>query len=552
MISTDEKLDRASLLYQFALINLFSTSANRRDKLFLYLLGNKYISRRQLHMLLRYPLSDKKNMCEHIGKSTRAGYLKKHSADGKDILNDVFKLTSSGLTVAEGIYASAVSEILNDSSNTFSAYALRLLSDNRENIAEYAHLIAEDSAGGFVTSTSRHTLAAKDTYIALLTSMRPSFYLAKTEVAFNDYEPNMTADHSKHGSSDVRSDSVYVIPTDRAASTLPSHGTVVCVEQDMMYQKTDVLAGKLSRYVDSVALPYYKATGIPMILCFSILSKYSAGTVVASRRDFAYIDGIVCLASMYGTYSGVASVTIGTLLKELQRLAKNTKSEDFAKYISSLASLVSEFGTECPVSDLKRRCKQNSSEDFTKDIQKALDKAHASYARHRATIFEMATNEPGIVKMAFMGFSLCTCNNLSPESLLTFFPEHTYSQVDLSPFCNFLLDEKPEYLSLYHYSCADGTEIVFRNAYRCNGTVFLLDNIVEDYCAQLRLQALVKNNARDICYVSVIPRAELPHALTLLQAILPSDMRNLVYLSMYYTTDTGELIYSAPTSLSVF
>lgn len=566
----NDALNNAMKLYHIALCHQLSLpKPSRKSMLFMYLLGNRFVSRIQLHNLLSYDIDSGRNLSEYIGKFVRTDLLKKYSTDGKNALMDVYTLTRSGYDVGRESFVSEIENIISEKNVFYAEYVLKLLMNDLKNLNEFTQLLIDNSVKGYNAYSLRHLLATRDSYIIYLRYLLPgAFFYSRTEVEFDGYEPAVDVNRSLFARTGVRSDAVHLLPLRRTDfSTSVGNDCMICIEQDTLRQTSTVLMDKVNRYINLIALPRYREKGVPMILCFSIFppshrsssngserERKSKMNVVSGRQlDARYVDVFSCFASLYAEMNHVSpdAMTLEEFAVEFGKIAMSSGNESFDKYIDYLGSHIEELGRELPVSKLKERCKELSS--VNESAMNIFSKAHSSYVNRRSTIFEMAAGIQGIELMANMGFSIATVCNYELHTLLSFFPAHCSSTISLTSFCNVFIGEEPEYVPMYHHRCQSGTEIVFRNAFRCNGTIYVVENVAEDFCAGLRLKSLMMNDPElSICCIIVSPRPDLTESVQKLQTIVPPSKRGKIFIASYYAGADGNIAYSSPTSLTTF
>lgn len=559
-----ELLSRSSELYQLALCNhTLSAAMTKRSMLFFYLFGWRYISRRQIYNLLSYDASStksRKNAEEFIGKFVRDGLIKKSNADSDNSDNHVFMPTKKGIEVGYQYFIEEVYRIFEMKSVYFYKYVLELLYGEIDNIEAFASLFSDCMTERYKNKlrSSVHRLSTMDSYITFLRHFLPTCMMwYGVEVSF--YGGTVCDDEIFNANADIRSDATFhlsVKPTGFLSSATIANSQLVCIEQDTSHQTSLVLKDKMERYVDNIALPRIDESGIPPLLVFTVIPsnipKKKGGRTGVPPIEQSYIDDIMRFGFLYckSQGKGMEQISIFDFYQGIREYCDN--NELFTKHLDYLERNMDRYGKVLPLSMLPERIHELSAqEDCTEGYNK---KIRLSYCRRRATIFGAAASIPQIERIACMGFSICATSNYEPSALLSLFPEFTKGRELITSVLEAGSNGKItiNYIPFYKHRCRNGTEIVFRNAYTVNGTIYIVENIAEDFCGSIRMRELIANDPLlNVYFLAVFPVPDYITYAKEVQSIANAEQRNFIYACAYQTDNTGGITYVSPTRISM-
>lgn len=564
---TDEEiLSYSSSLFQIALCaHVASPDASKRSLLFLYLYGWRFISRRQIYNLLSYDSSnsrDVKNAEEFIGRLVRSELIRKSSTETGVSENSVFSITKKGLDVGRRYYKEEVARILDKSNVFYSPYVMTLLLGERDNLDEYIHRFEEYSTERYKNKlrSTIHRLSTMDSYISFLLHLQPaSIAWYGTEVSFSRGE-TVANEYSNllSNTTDVRSDALFHLSLRRSGRIASINGTenqIVCIEQDTSHQSAVVLQDKIERYVHLIALPRIKKYEIPPTLVFTVIpanraQKKKARTEVR-ESDSKFIKDIERFAILYCAHKGIGpeQVSLSDFIPEFETFCGNHSL--FQKHMSYMKDNMGVLGAQLPMSELVFRHQELLSKDTAMDCHR--NKAYTSYCNRKSTIFSAAAQVPGMEQAARTGFSVCSTSNYEPTALLSLFPELSRGRDLLSLVLSgtSTTGMSAEFIPFHKYRCRNGVEITFRNAYRIGQEVYIMENISEDYCGRLRLDALLENEpVPHIHFLAVFPLEEYVSITKELSSAATERQRDCLYGCAYRSTEGGDIQYINPIQIS--
>lgn len=493
-----------------------SPDISKRSLLFIYLYGFRSITRRQICTLLSYDAFSDATAAQlkiTLAKLKSAGLIKITSTTYTLIDDQVFTLTRKGIETGRTYFLKELNGLLDRSDAYYSDYILSLLYGYRENIEEFTDILEKyaDERYRDKRRSSIHRLATMDCFIASLLYFSPATVAGhSTEVKF--YQGEVCEDGTLLSqSSDVRSDAMLQLSLqnnyrfDAAAAT-----QLVCIEQDTAHQSAAILEDKIFRYANLIALPLRRKGAPPPTLVFSVLpanraAKKRTRTGVLAN-DAPMVEELTRLGFLYGKFihKDTERIALYELVDGLRDISDN--SPLFDKHCSYLESHLKEYGRTLPVSALQTRYKELLAGNEVLEHHRA--QINNSFLGRKRTVFTAASRVQGIELVARTGFSVCATNNYDPSTLLSLFPEQGRGRELLLTICPDMGKRgyQVEYHPFFAYRCSNGTEIVFRNAYRIGETLYIMENLSEDFCARLRLEALLScNTAADICYLAVTP-----------------------------------------------
>lgn len=551
---TDEELlSYASSLYHVALTaHASSQAATKRSLLFLYLFGYRYLSRRQIFSLTSYhPVTEKKNGEEFISKFVRAGLIKKCSTDTALTEDTLYTPTRTGITLGREYFISETTRILTTKDVFYLPYVTELLLGEPDNLASYADTFMNHTTTRYKNKLrmALHRIATMDSFIALLTSLIPATLLSfSPEVSI--YRGEICDDFLTHlnAEADVRSDAVLFLSTTRAglmrAPDKDSH--MVCIEQDTSHQSATVLADKITRYINHVVLPRHK-DGFPTTLIFSVLPANRAAKATGGSirpADAGYVEDILRFATLYCNHIGSDTnrISLSDFLAGFPSFCGN--SPLFSRHLSFLTDRIESYGPHLPISKLLSRHEELAAQDSTAEI--AQHKLIASFHRRKETIYGVLDRMNHMETVACTGFSLCVTCNYAPVSLSSLFPE-LCSGRELLPLVTGNKAPITAFTPFYTYHCTDGTEITFRNAYHVGSTVYIMENIAEDYFAMIRLLTLLAHDPEPaVTFLAVFPLVDYLHFTKLLHDTATPAQREVLYGCAYHEESHGNIAYVAP------
>ncbi len=561
----EELLSYSTALFQTALrSHISSPEMTKRSLLFLYLFGWRYITRRQIYQLLSYDTLSEQSLRsarEFISSFVRSDMIKKYSADSDNKDNDVFSITLKGLDLGRDYYLSEIQRVFDTNNVFFAKHMSDLLLGERENIAEYVQMFESYTTERYSNKrrASFHRLSTMDSYISLLLHLQPtSISQFGTEVKFSRGEVASEDSSLIAATSDVRSDAMFhmgMLRSGRIAAATGTDTQLVCIEQDMSHQRTGIIQDKIDRYVNLIALPRNKRYGIPLTVVFTVVpskrsGKPRSGTGVRPV-DQGYVEDITRFSILYSKY----------IDKDINRIALEEFARGFAdfcgdgplfhKHIKFLNDHLNEYGPQLPVSKLLDRHKELSAQD--NGIVALRKKQYALYRNRKSTIFSAAAQVPGIAQVARTGFSICSTSNYEPTALLSLFPELSRGRDLLSMVLSgtSATGMSAEFVPFHKYRCHNGVEITFRNAYRIGQEVYIMENISEDYCGRLRLNALLENEpAPHIHFLAVFPLEEYVTLTKELFTVANERQRDCMYGCAYRSTEGGDIRYINPIRIS--
>lgn len=559
-----ELLSRSSELYQLSLCShTLSASMTKRSILFLYLFGWRYISRRQIYNLLSYELTSTqsvKNAEEFIGKFVRDGLIKKCNTESDNSDNHVFTPTKKGVDLGYQYFVEEVRRIYESKSVFFYRYADELLLNEIGNLEKYATLFSECMTERYKNKlrSSVHRLSTMDSYIAFLRHFLPTCMMwYGVEIKF--YGGTICDDELFSANTEVRSDAAFCLslkPSGLFSAATDANSQLVCIEQDTSHQTSFVLKDKIERYINLIALPRIEQYGIPPLLAFTVIPsnvpKKRRGRTGVLPVEQSYVDELLRFGFLYCKNQGKRMEQI-SIYDFYQNFREYTDySELFDKHLDFLEKNMDRYGKVLPLSMLPERLRELSVlEDDMADYTK---KIRLSYCRRRSTIFGAAASIPQIEKIARMGFSICATSNYEPSALLSLFPEFTKGRELITSILGngFSAETVITYTPFYRHRCRNGVEIVFRNAYTVNGTVYVIENIAEDFCGNIRMKELLINEpALTVHFLAVFPVADYVTYAKEVYSVASARQRDLIYGCAYQADNSGGIAFITPTRISI-
>lgn len=542
--------------------HMSSSRLSKRSVLLLYLYGWRYITRRQINTLTSYNNSSldaitvSKRFISNL--VTRDGLLKKCSSNNTNPLEDIYTLTFNGIAAARELYIAEINRIYDEGSLYYLNHVNAYLLNARENIEEYADIfeayIRKWSKNK--QSASLHRLSIMDSYISFLRHLNPAIMAGfGTEVKFNLGEAEIDETVSTRAlSTDVRSDAVFYLALERRinlANVDNNNTQVVCIEQDMIQQRGNIIADKIERYINLVALPRFERYGIPLTLVFSVVptsqSKQKKDRTGIRPVDQRYIEEIARLGLLYCSLNERRPDRVA-----LSELARDLKKEFcneplFQKHIQFLDEHMEDYGKTLPVSDILEKHTLLLEDTNVRNLRQD-SKEDVSYARRKAFLFSVASEAHGIELMAQNGFSLCCTNNYDASSLISLFPELSGKREIIAASLSEKEALNAEFIPFYKYTCRNGVEIMFRNAYRFKDTVYVIENISNDYCSTVRLELLLKNEPDPkLNFIATFPIDEYVAKMNGVGHIATSEQRSHIYACPYRVGASGEPVYESLT-----
>ncbi len=557
----EELLSYSTALFQAAVrAHISSPEMTKRSLLFLYLYGWRYATRRQIYQLLSYDTLSEKSLRsakEFISNFVRTGMLKKYSVDSDDVNNDVFTVTLKGIDLGREYYTAEIQRILDTNNVFFAKYITELLLGERENVGEYVQMFETYTTERYSNKrrASLHRLSTMDSYISFLLHLQPtSISRFGTEVKFFRGEVAPEDSSLISATSDVRSDAMFHLGMLRSGRIAAATGTdtqLVCIEQDMSHQRTGIIQDKIDRYVNLIALPRSKSYGIPLTVVFTVVpskrsGKPRAGTGVRPV-DQGYVEDIMRFSILYSKH--IDKETDRISLEEFSRGFKDFCGNEplFHKHMKFLGDHLDEYGAQLPVSRLLDRHKELSSQD--NGIVALRRKQYALYCNRKSTIFSAAALVPGIEQVARTGFSVCSTSNYEPTALLSLFPELSRGRDLLSMVLGGAASTgmSAEFTPFYKYRCHNGVEITFRNAYTIGNEVYVMENVFEDFCGRLRLDALLANEpVPHINFLAVFPLEEYVSITKEMSTMASDRQRDCLYGCAYRSDENRDIRYIEP------
>lgn len=561
--SDTEYLQNSISIYRISLFgHVNSKQYNKRSLLFLYLYGYRHITRRQIYLLLSYNQYSNKDIVkaeEYIGKFVRGGLLTRGTYNNDCPDDQAFSLTKKGISIGRDYFTGELKSILKRRDVYYSQSLKGLLYDEEENIEEYADIYEKYANKRYKDKRNAtvHQLSVMDSLIFCLMNLKQATVKKhSTEVKFYQGEVCEEDQTIITSNSDVRSDAVLQLALDgrfsvtsaaEAYNKAPYH--LVCIEQDTGRQNAAVLTDKISRYANLIAFPRIERYGIPPTLIFTLLprnreGKKQTGTGVR-KPDLGVIHDIELCAILYAKSHDVLpeKVTVYQLYSYLRAVCyENPQFNHIREYLKDKI-----YTYDTPALELGAVMSQYSDEyDEEVGYNEYKHKLELSYRHRKRTVFAAAAAVPGIDVAARAGFSVCTANNYDLSTLPSLFPDICCVEQVLEQIFDRrygLSGKRATYRPFYTYKCSNGESITFRNAYEIDDQLFFMENISEDYCARLRLEALCSNGyGENVVFIALISVDNSNSDYRYLDS-LADRIKNNLFVSHYNASEDGGIFF---------